>query len=234
MRYYPYPLLPALLLFGASAQAQGDSPARDIRAGCRGDPLLSTSGASPVAREAFDAAVTANFAAADRDHDGGLTLAEAHAATRACRDAEVASRFARIDSNDDGTISRNEFAAWEHRGDRAPRPPFEQPSKGVGMAGEPFALDEGAGWGLIHRRSLVEPVGAATVAVADADGDGALTLSELLAYQAARFDAADHDRDGEISPEEWPAPPRFRRTLGDREPPDEAGPPAGVRVPQVP
>ena len=49
-------------------------------------------------------------------------------------------------------------------------------------------------------------------AVADADGDGKLTLSEWMAFNNARFSMIDRNGDGMVSRAEWdaphPAPPR--------------------------
>ncbi|KHS47875.1 MULTISPECIES: EF-hand domain-containing protein [Novosphingobium] len=50
------------------------------------------------------------------------------------------------------------------------------------------------------------------LAVADADGDGKLTLSEWMAFNNARFSMIDRNGDGMVSRAEWdaphPAPPR--------------------------
>ena len=52
---------------------------------------------------------------------------------------------------------------------------------------------------------LIEPLGATVILEADANANGSVTLEELLAYEGKRFDAADKDHDGEVSPEEMRA-----------------------------
>lgn len=49
---------------------------------------------------------------------------------------------------------------------------------------------------------LIEPLGATVILNADANADGKLTLPELIAFEGKRFDDADKDHDGEVSPQE--------------------------------
>lgn len=200
-----YLQISVMLLLATPVVAQGLPQEREVSGNASADPLHSFPKFETLDRKELEAAVTAMFEDGDRDKDGELTLAEAEARTRDGREAEVARRFARIDSDDDGTIARDEFAAWELQAHRAPPPPFAVPAKSSDAPGEPtVAHGRGAGGDVIYRRTPDQPLGAATVVAADANRDGALTLAELLAYQGARFDAADRDGDGRISPEEFP------------------------------
>ena len=209
VRVRQYLPISVMLLLATPVVAQERPQAREARDDFGADPWRSLSGAETVDREAFKAAVTAMFEEGDRDSDGELTLAEVQGRMRERQEGEVARRFARIDSDDDGTIAMAEFAAWELQAHRAPPPPFAVPAKSREDSGEPIvAHGRGVGGHVIYPHIPGEPLGVPTVVAADANRDGALTLVELLAYQGARFDAADRDRDGKISPQELPSPPR--------------------------
>jgi Ca2+-binding EF-hand superfamily protein len=174
--------------------------------GERGEHNWQAAAIKPIKRADFDARVREEFAAADLDHNGLVTLQEVHAA----RDARLAKlideRFARIDSNQDGTISHDEFVAW-------------QKQMGSPEAADQFMAEEDdrnlaearAGGAGGHRHFghdddiggfLIAPVDANLLVNADLNHDLALSLAEDLTWQDARFDAADGDHDGTLSADE--------------------------------
>ena len=114
----------------------------------------------------------------DVNRDGKLDAAD-----RAARESQM---FDRIDTDRNGSLSRAEFDAMHQRG-----------PKGAGMAG----MDHGPDGmkGMKHgRRGGRGGMGK----VADANGDGAITRDEFVAGALKRFDTADADRDGTITPAE--------------------------------
>ena len=142
----------------------------------------------PLTRAAAEALVREKFAKADANRDGAVTLAEveaAMAAGRADRVAKMAAhraeRFAALDLNHDGQLSRDEFAAPHADGPDGDH---------HGMRGRPGMRGAGGGFG------------QKWFARVDANKDGRVTLAEADAAAMARFDKADTDHDGTISPDE--------------------------------
>jgi Ca2+-binding EF-hand superfamily protein len=176
--------------------------------GQRGERQSRAMPIKPVKRSEFDATIKAEFAEADLDHNGLVTLQEVHAA----RDAKLAKlidqRFAGVDSNHDGTISRDEFTAWQRQmgsPDAADLTVEAENDRQLDQAAAEKA-DGQHRWG--HHGGegagelLVAPVDANLIVNADSNHDMALSLAEDLAWQDARFDAADSDHDGELSESE--------------------------------
>jgi hypothetical protein len=66
-------------------------------------------------------------------------------------------------------------------------------------------------------RRVIEPLSATMLVKANTNYDHGVTLAELLAYEEARFEAVDLNRDGELSIGELRGPanpgPRERRVL---------------------
>ncbi len=153
----------------------------------------------PVKRSKFDKVVTEMFALADANRDGQITVDELQSLIAAKRETLIRARFQHVDRDNNGSIDFAEFSAWqaelgsvalsdEAAGGRAARvasviqPPLDKDDRGLGR--------------------LVEPLGATTILEADTNANGAITLQELLAYEGKRFDDADKNHDGEVSPEE--------------------------------
>jgi Ca2+-binding EF-hand superfamily protein len=158
----------------------------------------------PIKWSEFEAKLREAFAAADLDHNGVVTIDEVHAARDAKLKKLVDERFAMIDTNHDGAISHDEFAAWQlHMGDpdQADRKLAAEDRQQIDQASDkPFRRGQGGEDEIAG--GLLAPVDEVLIVNADSNNDLALSLAEDLAYQKARFDAADTDHDGVLSEDE--------------------------------
>lgn len=121
------------------------------------------------------------FAKMDANKDGKLDAAD-----RAARHVEMqAKMFERLDANKDGSISK---AEWDQHGaDRAAKRADAGEGKRDGMRGH-----HGKRGG--HRGMMMGK--------ADTDGDKAISQAEFQTAALARFDAADANKDGQVTAEE--------------------------------
>ena len=155
----------------------------------------------PISRKAFDAAVTEMFRAADANHDGMVTLAEFNEVVTARRDAIIRTRFKAIDTNHNGQIDENEFILWQRAmgssalSDSAATQYAEIIPNSIGP-------DLGEGERNEAMGVAVEPLNAVVIAAANTNYDAGMSLEELLAYEHARFDKADADKDGTLTRDE--------------------------------
>jgi EF-hand domain pair/EF hand len=133
----------------------------------------------PVKRTEMETKIKDRFAKADADRDGFITQTEIDAA-RTKMVAELRDQhFTTLDANKDGAISRAEFDARAQDRQARRRPMRDRMAiRGRG----------GMGGGMLMR--------------ADANSDGKVSLAEALAKPLARFDAADANKDGTLTPEE--------------------------------
>lgn len=106
-------------------------------------------------------------------------------ATRAEVEAKVKERFAMMDANKDGAITRAEFDAGH------------------------ATLREGRWSG--KRLAMTAMRAGGMFAARDADSDGRVSLAEALARPLARFDRADANKDGTLTPEERKAARQQKR-----------------------
>lgn len=155
----------------------------------------------PISLKNFDAAVTGMFRAADANHDGMVTLAEFNQVVTARRDAVIRNRFKAIDTNHNGMIEEGEFIAWQRAmgstalSDNAATeyaeiiPDSIGPELGDGERNDALSV-------------AIEPLNAVVIAKANINYDAGMSLDELLAYEHARFDKADTDKDGTLSRDE--------------------------------
>lgn len=128
------------------------------------------------------------FAKMDINSDGKLDTAD--------REARRAAMVARLDTNKDGTVSAEERAAAKaarganrpegaRGGKRAEGGDHAGHRMGGGKRGGPDGRDGRMG-GVMGK-------------MADANGDGAITLAEFTAGAMKRFDMADADRNGTVT-----------------------------------
>ncbi|WP_374393000.1 EF-hand domain-containing protein [Sphingopyxis sp.] len=143
-----------------------------------------------LTRAEAQAHATEMFARMDANKDGKLDASD-----RAARRTEMqAQMFERLDANKDGSISK---AEWEqHSADRAAK---------RGDRGEKRA-DAGDGKremrGHRGKRGGHAMGGGMMMARADTDGDKAVSQAEFQTKALARFDAADANKDGQVTAEE--------------------------------
>lgn len=158
-------------------------------AGGKADPTVT------VTRAEAQANAVAKFAKMDANGDGKVDAADREARRTEMR----AKAFERLDANKDGTVSK---AEWDQasadrqakRGERAEkRAEAGEPGKrGPGMRGH-----HGKRGGHHGMRG-----GRGGMMKADANGDKAITAAEFQTAALARFDAADANKDGKVTPEE--------------------------------
>ncbi len=146
----------------------------------------------PATRADVEAAVKSHFAAMDGNKDGQVTQDEIRAMHAARRAERRDAHFAAMDKDSNGQISKAEFDA-AHSGDQAMQKRDRSARRGaMGKKGHMGA--ENGPRGMMGDGRLF--------AMADANKDGSVSLSEALSARLARFDAADSDKNGILSPEE--------------------------------
>ena len=175
------------LIIGASVAALMAVPALAWQMGEHHGPK------GPTTRAEVQAKVQERFAKADTNKDGAITQAEfdthrtaMKAEWQAKRAEHRAQMFAKLDSDKNGQLSKAEFSA--------PRP-----DRGEGKGGHRGHM------GGHHRMGGMMgmgKMGGDWFARIDADKDGKVTLAEASAHALARFDKADANKDGTLTPEE--------------------------------
>ncbi|MEQ8310288.1 MAG: hypothetical protein RIA72_06275 [Sphingopyxis sp.] len=142
---------------------------------------------APQTRAEVQAKAAEMFARMDVNKDGKLDAAD-RAAARAERQARM---FERLDANKDGNISK---AEWDQHGaDRAAKRAErgdKRADAGEGKRGMRGHHGKRGG----HRAMMMGK--------ADTNGDKAISLAEFQTAALARFDAADANKDGQVTPEE--------------------------------
>ena len=165
-----------------------------------------------VTRAEVEAKVQQHFAKLDSNGDGVVTSAEMEAKhagmaqrwqrggighAMAIKRGDPAAAFDRIDADRDGSISREEFA----RG----RDVRIEKRVIVNRDGHPGAMDMEHGpsgeMRVMHFRAG-EMMGGGLFKMADANGDGQVTLAEATSGALRHFDMMDANRDGRLTPEE--------------------------------
>ena len=123
------------------------------------------------------------FAKMDANKDGKLDASD-----RAARRTEMqAKMFDRLDANKDGSISK---AEWDqHSADRVAKRAEKRADAGDGKRGMRGHHGKRGGHGMMMAR-------------ADTDGDKVISQAEFQTAALARFDAADANRDGQVTAEE--------------------------------
>ena len=173
----------SLLTLGAALIAV---PVLAAPGGARGD----TDGNGTLTRAEAQARATQMFARMDANKDGKLDAAD-----RTAKRAEMqAKMFERIDADKDGNISR---AEWDQHGaDRAAKRAErgeKRAESGEGRKGKRHAMRGHHGKRGGHH---------AMMGKADTDGDKAISQAEFQTAALARFDAADANKDGQVTADE--------------------------------
>lgn len=178
----------SLLTLGAALIAM---PVLAAPGGAKGD----TDGNGVLTRAEAQANAMQMFAKMDANKDGKVDAAD-----RAARHTEMqAKRFAAFDANSDGSVSK---AEWDqHDADRAAKR-AERKEKRV-AAGETVEGKRDGMRGHHGKRGGHGMRGGHGGWIkADADGDKAISQAEFQTAALARFDAADANKDGQVTPEE--------------------------------
>lgn len=135
--------------------------------------------AKSMTRADVEARVKERFAKINADRNGSVTKSEIDGSRAAKMKERQDRHFAEMDANKDNMISRAEFDAG-HAG---------RGHAGMKHGGSKHAGRHGFGGGKMFDRN-------------DANEDGTLSLSETMTKAMARFDAADTNKDGVMTPEE--------------------------------
>lgn len=131
---------------------------------------------------------TEMFAKLDANKDGKLDATD-----RAAKRAEMQEKkFARLDADGDGSISK---AEWDQHGaDRAAKRGERRTEAGEAGKGKRHGMRGHHGKRGGHHGMMMGK--------ADTDGDKAISQAEFQTAALARFDAADANKDGQVTPEE--------------------------------
>ena len=207
------------LMIGASAAALMALPAI-AQPSPPSPPEKAARWSAPQTRADLEKKIAERFAEADANKDGAVTEAEVKAQAEARRaEAEKkmtearAHMFTAMDADKNGQISRTEWdshhagmkAKWAERRETAQadgkerremRMKFKDGDKGDRKGHRMMhrgGMGGGMGWGGFGEKGFE---------TADANKDGRITLAEAKAKPLARFDAADTNTDGTLSPDE--------------------------------
>lgn len=187
----------------AVAQQQAPRPARPMMS----DPF----GHATVTRAEAQAKAAEMFATLDANKDGKLDATD----RQARRAARLGTMFDKMDANKDGRIDKAEFTA-AHQPAAAGQAGAMAGMRGMGRHG----MDGMRG----HRMGPGDRMGqGGRMGGMDGNGDRTITRDEFLAGALKRFDGADANKDGKLTPEERRTAMRGRMS-GRNAPP--APPPA--------
>ncbi len=151
-----------------------------------------TDGNGVLTRAEAQANAAQMFAKMDTNKDGKVDGTD-RAAQRA---AMQAKRFASLDADGDGSISK---AEWDkHSADRAAKR-FERGDKRAGAGDADEGKRHGMRGGHHGKRGGLHGM---MMGKADGNGDKAISQAEFQTAMLARFDAADANKDGQVTAEE--------------------------------
>lgn len=154
-----------------------------------GGKMGDADGNGVLTRVEAQTAATQMFAKMDANGDGKLDATD-----RAAKRAEMqGKRFASLDANSDGSISK---AEWDQHGaDRAAKRTEKHADAGEAGKGK-------RGHGMRGHHGKRGGHGMGMMMKADANGDKAISQAEFQTAALARFDAADANKDGQVTAEE--------------------------------
>lgn len=142
------------------------------------------------------------FKIADANADGLVTVDELNRFLVARRGALIEARMKKIDTDHDGQIGPQEFLNWQLSMGTVASSEYQPVLGEQGPYSETISPDLGDSLEDMMLEQVLEPIGAVTIVTANTNYDPGMSLDELLAYERARFDAADMDRDGKLLPDE--------------------------------
>lgn len=136
-----------------------------------------------IARDEFQSALAAEFAARDGDGDGTITVEERRAGMQARMSEAMRQRFARLDENSDGNLTEEEFSARPNRQQAAGGPArsfgrMRLPGRAPGMQAADLSFDDFAAGRLAMFDQL------------DANDDQIVTQAELHAFSGKPYGRA--------------------------------------------
>lgn len=182
-------------------------------------PAVAQMAESPATRAEVEASVRDRLGKFDADKDGTVTRDEMMAFAKTRMEARADDQFAAMDTDKNGSISRAEFDAWHaKRGDRQiirlerfgdpdgmmPPPPPPPPPGPDGVAPPPPPPPPPAMDGKPMKREHTRMMfmgGRDGMIMAEGDGKG-IVIADAVKKALERFDAADTNKDGKLTPEE--------------------------------
>jgi EF-hand domain pair/EF hand len=177
-----------------------------------GDRMMHS---APTTRAEVESKIKQHFATLDTNRDGFVTKDEA-AAEKAKMAGDMRDRhFKEMDTNADGTINRVEFDAAHTKmkpggGDM----PGMAEHEGAEVERDVQESKDAKGNKIKRVRVMMQE--GDMFARADKNNDGKVSLAEALAGPLARFDTADTNHDGTLSPEERKAArEKMRMMMGE-------------------
>jgi hypothetical protein len=150
----------------------------------------------PISREYFDKVVTAMFGQADLNRDGMVTLAELQSVIDARRDVVIRARFKDMDGNHDGHIDVDEFITWQRKQGSVAASDCSVYAGHIELVPETLGPALGDSDRDEAMAVAIEPLSATLITKANVHYNRGVTLADVLAYENARFDAADTNHDG--------------------------------------
>ncbi len=174
-------------------------------------PAVAQMVESPTTRAEVEASVKERLGKLDDNKDGTVTRSEMMTFADARREARADDMFAAMDTDKNGSISRAEFDAFHaKRGERhivrverfggpggmmpppPPGPDGAAPPPPAAMGGKPMVRE--------HARMMFMG-GHDRMIMADGDSKG-IVIADAVKKALERFDAADTNKDGKLTPDE--------------------------------
>jgi hypothetical protein len=176
-------------------------------------PAVAQMAEGPATRAEVEASVRDRLGKLDANKDGTVTRDEMMAFAKARMDERADDMFSAMDTDKNGSISRAEFDAFHaKRGDRqivrverfggpdGMMPPPPPPPGPDGVAPPPPPTMGGKPMMREHTRMMFMG-GRDGMIMAEGDGKG-IVIADAVKKALERFDTADTNKDGKLTPEE--------------------------------